>query len=114
MIQNREVEKLKRFRVVEILEYVPHSVISKVIVKKSAGRVTAVSFDCASDQPENISEFDTLIHVIDGNVKIIIDSDLHSLASGDFIVIPANARSKIKANQRFKMITTVLNSKDAD
>jgi quercetin dioxygenase-like cupin family protein len=108
MLQNPEVEQMKRFRISEILEYIPHSVVSKTILEKPTGRVVAASFDSAPDQPENISMFDRLIQIIDGNAELVIDSELHLLATGDFIIIPANARSKIKANQRFKMITTVL------
>lgn len=108
MLQNPKVEQSKRFRILEILEYIPHSVVSKTIMEKPTGRVVAMSFDSARDQPENISKFDTLIQIIDGNAEFVIDSDVHSLAAGDFLIIPANARSKVKANQRFKMITTVL------
>lgn len=110
MLQNPEVEQLKRFRVAEILEYVPHSVIYKTILENPNGRVVAVSFDSASDQSEKITMFDTLIHILDGNVELVIDSEPHRLSTGDFIVIPANARSRIKANQRFKMIATTIRS----
>lgn len=114
MLQNAEVEQLKRFRVVDILEYIPHAVTRKIILAKPTGTVVAVSSDSARDQPESISMFDTLVQIIDGNVELLIDSESHLLASGDFIVIPANARSKIKANQRFKMISTILKSGGSD
>ena len=40
-----EVEKAKAFIIVEIIEYVPNSVVIKTIIKKTTGNVTAVSFD---------------------------------------------------------------------
>lgn len=110
MLQNKEVEQLRRFRVLDILEYVPFSITVKTILSNPFGKIVAYSFDGARDQPENTSTSDTILQIIDGNAEILVDSQLHSLAAGDFILIPANARSKITANQRFKMVSTTIKS----
>lgn len=110
MLQNKEVEQLRRFRVLDILEYVPFSITVKTILSNPCGKVVAYSFDGARDQPENTSTSDTILQIIDGNAEILVDSQLHLLAAGDFILIPANARSKITANQRFKMVSTTIKS----
>jgi hypothetical protein len=44
-MESPEVEKAKTFIVVEIIEYVPNSVLIKTIIKKTTGNVSAVSFD---------------------------------------------------------------------
>ena len=42
---NAELQKSQSYIVVEIIEYIPNSVVSKTIIKKSTGNVTAMSFD---------------------------------------------------------------------
>lgn len=100
----------KAFIVVEIIEYIPNSVVIKTIIKKSTGNVCAVSFDSGEVLTEKISPFDTFIQVIDGQAEIYIDDVCNLLETGQSIIIPAHARNTIKANVRFKMISTVIKS----
>ena len=109
-MENPEFEKSKVLIVVEIIEYVPNSVLIKTIIKKSTGNVSAVSFDSGETLTEKISPFDTFIQVIDGQAEIVIDDKTHMLNMGESIIIPAHARQTIKANVRFKMISTVIKS----
>ena len=44
-MSTKEQEKAKVFIIVEIIEYVPNSVVIKTIIKKTTGNVSAVSFD---------------------------------------------------------------------
>jgi quercetin dioxygenase-like cupin family protein len=110
MEKEKEFEKSKSFIIVEIIEYVPNSVVIKTILKKTTGNISAVSFDTGEGFPEKISPFDSFIQVIEGKAEIIIDSISHHLMIGESIIIPAHRRNKIKANQRFKMISTVIKS----
>lgn len=105
-----EVEKSKALIVVEIIEYVPDSVVIKTIIKKSTGNVNAVSFDTGEKLEEKTSPFDTFIQIIDGKAEIIIDDESTYLDTGQSIIIPAHSRNSIKANDRFKMISTVIKS----
>ena len=42
---NMELEKSKHYIIVEILEYVPNSVLSKTIIKKTTGNITVSAVD---------------------------------------------------------------------
>lgn len=105
-----EFEKSKAFIIVEIIEYVPDSVVIKTIIKKTTGNITAVSFDSGEKLEEKTSPFDTFIQIIDGKAEIIINGDSKLLDTGQSIIIPAHSRNSIKANDRFKMISTVIKS----
>ena len=105
-----EIEKSKVFIVVEIIEYVPNSVVIKTILKKTTGNISAVSFDSGESFAEKISPFYTFIQVIEGKAEIIIDSVSNQLMTGQSITIPAHTKNMIKANERFKMISTVIKS----
>jgi len=105
-----EIEKAKLFIICEIIEYIPNAVTSKSIIKKATGFINVSSFDSGEGLTEGISRFDTFIQVIDGAAEVIIDNASSILEVGQGIVIPAHSRSSIKANIRFKMISTVIKS----
>lgn len=107
---NSDFEKSKAHIIVEILEYIPNSVLIKTIIKKSTGNISAISFDTGEMMVEKTSPFETFIQVIDGKAEIIIRGKSHMLDTGQSIIIPAHARNSIKANVQFKMISTVIKS----
>jgi quercetin dioxygenase-like cupin family protein len=105
-----EIEKGKAFIILEIIEYIPNSVVIKTIIKKTTGNVTAVSFDTGEILTEKISPFDTFIQVIDGKAEILIEDISNLLNTGQSIIIPAHSRNTIIANERFKMLSTTIKS----
>jgi quercetin dioxygenase-like cupin family protein len=105
-----EPEKSKAFIIVEIIEYMPNSVVIKTIIKKSTGNITAVAIDTGEGLTEKISPFDTFAQIIDGRAEIVIDGESYLLETGQGIIIPAHTPNILKANERFKMISTVIKS----
>jgi quercetin dioxygenase-like cupin family protein len=105
-----EVEKGKIHIVVELIEYIPNAVVSKTIIKKITGNVTASSFDAGEEMDEKRSPFDTYIQIIDGVAELTIDRNKFKLKLGDGMVIPAHSNHQFSANQQFKMISTVIKS----
>lgn len=82
----------------------------KTIIRKTTGNVSAVSFDSGEAMTEKISPFDTFIQIIEGKAEIFIDDKSTMLDTGQSIIIPAHSRNAIKANERFKMISTIIKS----
>jgi quercetin dioxygenase-like cupin family protein len=109
-VENQEIEKGKTFIIVEIIEYVPNAVVIRTIIRKTTGNVSAVSFDSGESLTEKISPFDTFIQIIDGKAEIVIDGNSSMLDTGQSMIIPAHARNTIKANVRFKMLSTIIKS----
>jgi quercetin dioxygenase-like cupin family protein len=109
-MDNIDVEKSKAFIIVEIIEYVPNSVVTKTIIKKSTGNVSAEAFDTGEGLGEKISPFDTFAQIIDGKAEIVINGKSNFLNTGQSIIIPAHTPNIIKANERFKMISTIIKS----
>lgn len=107
---NQELEKAKTHIIVEIIEYIPNSVVIKTIIKKTTGNILAISFDSGEAFSEKISPFDTFIQIIDGEAVVLIDGSVHELSVGESIIIPAHTRNIIEAKVRFKMILTVIKS----
>lgn len=105
-----EIEKSKVHIIVEILEYVPNTIVSKTIIKKTTGNVTVTSFANGEELAEKTVPFDIYIQIIDGTAEVIINKIKHKLKSGKGIIIPANALHCFNANEQFKMISTVIKS----
>lgn len=105
-----EIEKSKGLIIVEIIEYVPNAVLSKTIIKKSTGNISVMSFDTGEGLTEKTSPFDTFAQIIDGKAEIVIDGVSHLLEVGEGIVLPAHLPNIFRANERFKMILTIIKS----
>ncbi|MGA2298456.1 MAG: cupin domain-containing protein [FCB group bacterium] len=92
------------------IEYEPHSVVNKTIIKKPTGKVSIIAVDDGEVLEEKIIPFDTVDVIIEGAVEIIIDGEPHELDAGEAIIIPAHTSNKIIAKKRFKMIQTIIKS----
>ena len=109
-IQSPELEKSISHIIVEIIEYVPNSVVTKTIIRKSTGNISIMSFDTGEGLTEKSSPFDTFAQIIEGKAEIVIDKVSNLLESGQGIIIPAHLANYIKPNGRFKMISTIIKS----
>lgn len=109
-MKNPEIVPAQALIIVEIIEYVPNSIVSRTILKKTTGNVSLMSLDSGEALTEKISPFDTFLQIIDGIAEITIDGIVHSLKTGEGIIIPAHKSQIVSANERFKMISTVIKS----
>ena len=71
-----ELEKSNVHITVEILEYVPHAVVSKTIIRKTTGNISVSSFDAGEELEEKISPFDNYIQIIDGTAEVGINEKI--------------------------------------
>lgn len=108
--KNIELEKAKSHIVIEIIEYLPNAVVSKTIIKKITGNITATSFDAGEEIEEKLLPFDTYIQIIDGIALLSMEKKDFSLIKGEGIIIPAHTRHYFSAKEQFKMISTVIKS----
>ena len=109
-MDSSDFEKSTPHIIVELIEYEDSSVVSKSIMKKSTGTVSAMSFDSGEGLNEKTSPFDSFAQIIDGTANIVIDGKSNILETGQGIVIPAHSPNYIKPNGRFKMILTIIKS----
>lgn len=109
-MNNNELEKSKTYISVEIVQYIPNSVVTKTILKKSTGNISVMSFDSGESLTEKTSPFDTFLQIIEGKAEVVIDGESFILDAGQSIIIPAHKPNIIKANERFKMTSTIIKS----
>lgn len=104
------LEKSTGHIIVELVEYIPNSILRKTILKKATGHITVSSFDTDEVLTERISPFATFIQIIEGKAEIIISKKSNTLLCGQSIIIPGHTSHIVKANGRFKMLQTVIKS----
>jgi quercetin dioxygenase-like cupin family protein len=110
MEAKEQLDTSKAHIVIEILEYVPNAIVSRTIIKKTTGNIIATSVASGVEMSEKTIPFDIYVQIIDGTAEIIINDKSILLKLGELIIIPAHAKHCFNANERFKMITTVIKS----
>lgn len=109
-MKNHDYKNSKAFKIIDTVEYLPKSIVIKSILRKNTGIITALSFDSGEVLVGKKSPYDTFIQIIEGKSEIIIDDQSNLLESGESIIISAHTSNIIKANVRFKMISTIIKS----
>ena len=83
------IEKATGHIIVELVEYIPNTILRKTIMKSISGHVSVSSFDTDEVLAERISPFVTYIQIIEGKAEIIIAKKSNMLLCGQSIIIPA-------------------------
>ena len=104
------IDKSQAHNLVDLIDYVPHSVVSRILVQKITGYIIVTAIDSGEALEEKISPFDTYIQIIEGESEIVIDNCSTILATGQAILVPAHATNLIRANNPSKMVVTVIKS----
>ena len=84
------------------------SVVSKTLIKESAGSVTLFAFDQDQELSEHSAPYDAMVCVLEGTAQISIAGKPFAVASGQMIVMPANVPHAVKATEPFKMMLTMI------
>ena len=94
----------------DLVGYQAGAVVSREIVGKKGGTVTAFAFDKDQGLSEHTAPFDALVHVLDGVAEITIGGTPHRLAKDDMILMPAGVPHALRAVERFKMLLVMIRS----
>lgn len=101
-------EKGKVFVASELVDYTEGGVVSKELVHSNAGSVTLFSFDAGQELSQHTAPFDAFIQVVDGEMVLNVEGTDHRIKAGESFIIPSGALHSVKAEQRFKMIITMI------
>jgi quercetin dioxygenase-like cupin family protein len=91
-----------------LVQYQPGAVVSRTLVKKEAGTVTAFAFDAGEGLSEHTAPFDALVLMVEGEAAILIAGAPHRLTAGHLLRLPAGQPHAVKAVTRFKMILIMI------
>jgi quercetin dioxygenase-like cupin family protein len=91
-----------------LVQYQAGAVVSRTLVKKDTGTVTAFAFDAGEGLSEHTAPFDALVLVVEGESEISIAGTAHRVAAGDLLRLPAGRPHAVKALTRFKMLLIMI------
>ncbi|MBM4185709.1 MAG: cupin domain-containing protein [Gemmatimonadetes bacterium] len=92
----------------ELVVYQPGAVVSRTILKRPAGTVTAFAFDQGEGLSEHTAAFDALFLVIEGESEVTIAGVVHRVSAGQVVRLPAGQPHAVKAITRFKLLLVMI------
>jgi len=95
-------------RLHELTDYVPGSVVSRILLKNTAGTITLFAFDVGQGLSEHTAPFDAVVQVLDGEVMLTIGGKDMPAVAGETVLMPANVPHALHATRPFKMLLTMI------
>ena len=92
----------------QLVEYSDDSIVSKTILDKPAGTVTLFAFDKGQKLSEHTVPYDALVQILDGWARLTIGGKDVQVSVGEVIVMPGNVPHAVCADERFKMLLTMI------
>lgn len=89
------------------IEYLPGQVVSKTIAQNQAFGITLFAISAGEGISAHKSTGDAFVLILEGSAHITIDDTEHSVAAGEYIIMPAGKPHALKANENFKMLLFV-------
>lgn len=102
-LNSNTFQKASIYQFEKSVVYAEGSIVSKTVLKNSAGNISLFAFDAGQGLSEHTAPFDAIVQVLDGEAEVLINGGPHFLKTGDSIIMPANIPHALKANVRFKM-----------
>ena len=109
--QNSEFRKEGNFSFKDSIEYSGNAIVSKHVIRDTCGNISLFAFDAKQELSEHTAPFDALVQVLEGKARIQIKAEKYILIGGESIIMPANVPHAVYAEERFKMLLTMIKSK---
>lgn len=111
-MSKNEFDKAQKFSFQDSIAYAEKAIVSKHVLRKGNGNISLFAFDKGEGLSEHTAPFDAVVTIVDGKAEVIIDGQSTELDAGETIVMPANIPHALKAVERFKMVLTMIKSKE--
>jgi quercetin dioxygenase-like cupin family protein len=91
-----------------LADYSNDSIVSKTILDKPVGTITLFTFDKGQKLSEHTAPYDAVVQVVDGRARLKIGGQDVVVCKGEIIIMPANVPHAVMAEERFKMLLTMI------
>jgi quercetin dioxygenase-like cupin family protein len=92
----------------ELVQVTPDAIVSRTLVKNSAGTVTLFAFGQGQGLSTHSAPFDALVQVLSGQARVTIDGQDHDLTAGQAILMPADIPHSLHATHDFRMLLVMV------
>lgn len=93
-----------------LTEYQEGAIVSRMVVNKEAGTITAFAFDEGEGLSEHSAPYDALAIIIEGKAKILIKGEEHIISDNQMIIMPANVPHAVESITKFKMLLVMIHA----
>jgi quercetin dioxygenase-like cupin family protein len=107
-VRNATAELEGVIALAELVQYQTAAVVSRTVLKKEAGTITAFAFDVGQELSEHTAPFDALVVIIEGESEISIAGRPHRVIGGQLLRLPAGQPHAVKAVTQFKMMLIMI------
>jgi quercetin dioxygenase-like cupin family protein len=98
----------KNHELVSSIDYSNGSIVSKTIVDTPAGTITLFAFDEGQKLSEHTAPYNAVVQIIDGSARLTIAGRNVTVPAGHVIIMPANVPHAVNAEEKFKMLLTMI------
>jgi len=95
----------------KLAAYADDSIVSKTLLDKPIGTITLFAFDAGQRLSEHTAPFDAVVQGVDGVGVVTIDGEEYTVRTGEIVIMPANIPHAVRAEQKFKMLLTMIRVK---
>jgi len=92
----------------DLVQYQPGAVVSRTILKRPSGTVTAFAFDEGEGLSEHTAAYDALVILLEGAAEITVAGVVHRVEAGRVLRLPAGRPHALKALARFRMLLVMI------
>lgn len=98
----------EKLNLAELAGYQEGAVVSRAVVDKPVGTITAFAFDAGEGLSEHTAPYDAIVQILDGEAEINIEGKVQTVAAGEIVIMPANKPHSMRAVKRFKMLLVMI------
>jgi quercetin dioxygenase-like cupin family protein len=110
MAEKKGVALGEAMNLVNLANYSDGAVVSRTVVDKPVGTITAFAFDEGEGLSEHTAPYDAFVQVLDGEAQVNIEGTVHTVKAGEIIIMPANRPHSLRAVKKFKMLLVMIRS----
>lgn len=100
------------FAATELVEVAPAAIVSRVVMKTAGGSVTLFAFAAGQELSEHTAPFDALVHVVAGQLELVVGGKPISAGAGDLVLMPARVPHAVRAVEDSTMMLTMLRDRE--
>jgi quercetin dioxygenase-like cupin family protein len=91
-----------------LIDYAQDAIVSKTIMDKPMGTITLFAFDAGQKLSEHTAPYDAVVQAIDGRGQLTIGGRPVTVVAGQIVIMPGNVPHSVVAEERFKMLLTMI------
>ncbi len=99
----KNIEKQKKLKLKDLVEYQPGQVISKTLVQNDKVSMTIFSFDKGEEISTHAAGGDAMVTVLEGIGRFTVGGEVFVLHEGETLIMPKDIPHAVYGEEKFKM-----------